>query len=71
MRILLRKNEIKILILIDFQLLTIEQVDKNEQFTEIYDFRTAPRQSRAALQPTDIGWNPNDGKYLIDYIYMY
>jgi hypothetical protein len=49
-------------LLIGFQLLSIEQVDKNEQFTELYDFRNAPRQSRAALQPTDIGWNPNDGK---------
>jgi hypothetical protein len=44
--------------------LGIEQIDKTEQFTEIYDFRNAPRQSRAALQPTDIGWNPNDGKNL-------
>ncbi len=49
---------------IDFQLLAIEQVDKTEQFTEIYDFRNAPKQPRTALQPTDIGWNPNDGKYI-------
>jgi WD40 repeat protein len=59
------------LILIGFQLLSIEQDDKNEYFAEIYDFRNAPRQSRAALQPTDIGWNPNDGKYFIDYVYIY
>jgi hypothetical protein len=51
---------------IGFQLLAIDQIDKNEQFSEIYDFRNAPRQSRAALQPTDIGWNPNDGKDLYD-----
>ncbi|CAF0800167.1 unnamed protein product [Rotaria sordida] len=43
-----------------FQLLAIEQHDKTERFTELFDFRTAPKQARATLQPTDIAWNPID-----------
>lgn len=47
---------------IGFQLLAIEPNDQHEQFIEVHDFRNASRQSRAALQPTDIGWNPMEGK---------
>lgn len=44
-------------------LLAIEQVDKYERFTEVHNFRTAQKQPRpAALHPTDIGWNPNEGR---------
>ncbi|CAF2622572.1 unnamed protein product [Rotaria sp. Silwood2] len=43
-----------------FQLIAIEQCDEIERFTELHDFRNASRQGRAPVQPTDIGWNPND-----------
>ncbi|CAF1271892.1 unnamed protein product [Adineta ricciae] len=45
---------------LNFQLLTIDQVDDTEQFNELHDFRNASKQARTVLQPTDIGWNPND-----------
>ncbi|CAF4517395.1 unnamed protein product [Rotaria sp. Silwood1] len=43
-----------------FQLLGIEQCDEVEKFIEIHDFRQAQRSGRPPVQPTDIGWNPND-----------
>jgi hypothetical protein len=42
-------------------LFAIEQTDQNEQFSELYDSRNAPRASRTALQSTYIAWNPNEG----------
>ncbi len=56
---------IRIFIKIDFQLFAIEQIDNTEQFIEIHDFRSTPRQSAVsrwcALQPKDVAWSPNDG----------
>lgn len=51
-------------------MIAIDQTDKTEKFIELHDFRNAPRQTRSALQPTDIGWNPNDGKKSTKKFYL-
>lgn len=45
----------------NFQLLAIEQKDQYEHFVPKHDFKSLYRQqARAASQPKDIGWSPNE-----------
>ncbi len=51
----------------DFQLFSVEPIDRTEQFIEIHDFRNTPLPSTVsrwcALQPKDVAWSWKDGYF--------